>query len=344
MLTRIELSNLGPIAALDWQLGPGINVIIGENDTGKTLLLKMLYACVRSAEAYRRGDDARTVRQILDDKLTWTFQLPTLGDLVSKAQDDPLNVRLRGRVEASDLEMDFQFTRKAKKGVGELTTNVPPIKSTSLFIPAKEVLSLIAAIKESRQAQKFGFDDPTYDLVLALERAPSRGTPPFGDARGKIEELISGRVIEKEGVWTFQRGNHHYPVAITAEGVKKIAIIDRLIVNRSLTGSSVLFVDEPESFLHPSALVRFLDILHALSKSGLQVVLATHSLTAMRKIVALSRGSDTPVPLLSLQRDQAPECFDLVQGMPPNALSRASVALYEEELGISPSSDIAIGD
>jgi len=332
MIETLTVRNLGPLGVLDWRLGPGLNVIIGHNDTGKTLLLKALYVCIRTIEAWRRGDDVRTVRQILDEKLTWTFQLPSLGDLVTKGQDDALAVRMTGQSSGGPLELDFRLTKKAKRGVGEVTSSLQDVGSTSLFIPAKEVLSLIPAIKESRQAQRFGFDDPTYDLVQALELAPSRGTPPFGNARQELERLVDGRVEERGGSWYFKRDRHRYPVTITAEGIKKIAIVDRLIVNRSLTAGSVLFVDEPESFLHPRALMSFLSILATLTEHGMQVVLATHSLTALRKITALARRSAQRVPLLSLDRGSPPAEADLRQGMPPNPLSAASVALYEEEL------------
>jgi ABC-type cobalamin/Fe3+-siderophores transport system ATPase subunit len=334
MLEAISLRNLGPIAALDWNAGPGLNVMIGANDSGKTLLLKLLYVCVRTAEAYRRGDDVRTLRQLLDEKLTWTFQLPRIGDLVRKGQDDPLHVRVQGKSREAPLVLDFSFGPRARKGVGDVVGELPLLGSTSLFIPAKEVLSLMSAIKESRQALKFGFDDPTYDLVLALEREPSVGTPPFGTARREIERLINGRVLESGGEWTFLRDRKRYPVAITAEGIKKIAILDRLIVNRSLTESSVLFVDEPESFLHPEALVRFLDVLAGLARSGMQIFLATHSVIALRKLVLLAKGEAGPVPLLELERrhGHGPTIHDLREGMPPNALSDASAWLYEQEL------------
>lgn len=335
MLKSVVIHNLGPIDALSWTaVGPGLNAIIGANDTGKTLLLKMLYVCVRSAEDYRRGDDTRTIRQILDDKLTWTFQLPRIGDLVRKGQEQPLSVRMSGRGSDSPLDLEFSFSHRARKGVGEVTSTLPRLESTSLFIPAKEVLSMMGAIKESRQAQKFGFDDPTYDLVLAIEREPSRGPPPFGNARREIERLIKGRVIERNGEWSFQRANKRYPVAITAEGIKKIAILDRLIVNRSLRESSVLFVDEPESFLHPTALVRFLDVLAILATHGMQIFLATHSLIALRKVALLAKGQHSPVPLLDLEHRNAdtPQIHDLRDGLPPNAISEESARLYEQEI------------
>ena len=43
------------------------------------------------------------------------------------------------------------------------------------------------------------------------------------------------------------------------EGIKKIGIIDRLLSNRYLQSGSIVFIDEPESFLHPKAIIEFIE-------------------------------------------------------------------------------------
>lgn len=53
-LTRITLENLTAFAQLEEDFSPGINVLIGDNGTGKTHLLKTLYA----ACAITLGEDA----------------------------------------------------------------------------------------------------------------------------------------------------------------------------------------------------------------------------------------------------------------------------------------------
>ena len=91
MLNQIKLNNFGPLARLYWpNLGP-INLVIGENGTGKTFLLKALYSAMRTLEVYKRGDDPRTAAEILAEKLYWTFQPDKIGDLVTKGADNVLS-------------------------------------------------------------------------------------------------------------------------------------------------------------------------------------------------------------------------------------------------------------
>ena len=47
-------------------------------------MLKALYSAVRSVEEYRRGDDIKTISEVLSEKLRWTFQVEKLGDMVFK--------------------------------------------------------------------------------------------------------------------------------------------------------------------------------------------------------------------------------------------------------------------
>ncbi len=341
MLSRIRVSNLGPLADVSFQPGPGLNVVLGRNASGKTMLLKVLYATQRALEEFRRGEDRRPFRSVLEDKLYWTFQTERLGAVVRRGVGGPTS-KLEVEIHSEDAGQDtvnlrYSFSRKVERGVGQLE-GAPQVgrAGESLFVPAKEIVSQVGIIKETRGQQKFGFDDPTYDLVRALEREPSRGRPPFGDARRLIEDLLGhGRLrMNRTGGWVYRAGNLDVPVAIAAEGHKKIGIIDRLIVNRSLTPRSLLFLDEPESFLHPQALLGFLHVLALLAEGGVQVFMATHSLFVLNGLRVYASSRARSVPVLSLAEPGAPATVaDLQRGMPDNnPIVDASIRLYEMEI------------
>ena len=48
MITRIDLKNFGPIGQLDWQKLGKINLVVGNNGSGKTFLLKAIYSAMLS--------------------------------------------------------------------------------------------------------------------------------------------------------------------------------------------------------------------------------------------------------------------------------------------------------
>ncbi|OGR37738.1 MAG: hypothetical protein A2051_06840 [Desulfovibrionales bacterium GWA2_65_9] len=333
MLKNIRIKNFGPLKDLTWLApSPSINVIIGENASGKTFLLKALYTAVRAAEEYRRGDDKRTFKQVLDDKLTWTFQADKLGDLVSKGQKD----RLSFRAQIDKQQVGYKFSASAERGVGEHTENPTTRKAISLFLPAKEVLSLFHVIKTSRLTNKqFGFDDTYLDLVLALEHEARVGHVEghFSSARKTIESLLTGRIKYADGKWTFKVGSQLFSIHQTAEGYKRISILDRLIVNRILTKKSILFVDEPDAVLHPTAILATMEALRDLASSGVQIFMATHSYFVMKKLFLMAKAKELNVQVVSLS-SQGAAFSNLADGMPDNSIIDTSVKLFVEEMKI----------
>ena len=91
MIKKFSIQNCGPIKAVTANELSSINLIIGENSSGKTFLLKMLYSIIRSQEEFGRGNDNRDFSEVFSDKLYWTFQTEKLSDLVRNGKDNKLS-------------------------------------------------------------------------------------------------------------------------------------------------------------------------------------------------------------------------------------------------------------
>ena len=275
-IEELQLKNFGMIEKFHCNQFSNINLIIGENGTGKTFLLKALYSAVKSLEEYKRGDDITPINDILSEKLRWTFQVDKLGDIVYKTAEDGPESRLDFRMQLNKKPLNYQFSKSATSKVG----TVEPIKSgkegNSIFIPAKEVLSLFSVILKSREIDKsFGFDDTYYDLAKALRISPSRGKnfTVFANSRKVVRNVIDGKVDydENSGKWYYKnKKNQKFSIGATSEGVKKIAIMDRLLANGYLNTNSIIFIDEIESALHPKAVCQFLDMIDNIANGVLK--------------------------------------------------------------------------
>lgn len=209
--------------------------------------------------------------------------------------------------------------------------------SNSIYFPAKEILSLESIIRQSREIDlQFGFDDTYYDLVQAVNKPPQMGKnwKAFADARKNLAEMIGSRIEQSDKQWYFVKGKSWHPIFVTAEGVKKIAILDRLLSNRILSPESVIFVDEPEAALHPEAIVRFVNVLSLLAGQGVQIFMATHSYFVLKKLQLLAGQNQQSEPVLSVS-GKDPVLNDLKDGMPDNPIVNTSIALYEQELEAS---------
>lgn len=79
---------------------------------------------------------------------------------------------------------------------------------------------------------------------------------------------------------------------LVAEGIRKLAMIARLISTGSLLEKGYLFWDEPEANLNPKVIKQVACTILHLVQNGIQVFVATHSLFLMREIHILQMKSE----------------------------------------------------
>lgn len=332
MISSFSITNSGPIAAAKGQRLGALNLIIGENGCGKTWLLKSLYCVMRTQEESGRGNDKREFHDVLSDKLYWTFQTDSLGDIVRRGKGNRLSLDVSM---SDDTQLAFSFGQDTSKLVKPSVNSLSEREDNSIFLPPKEVLSLWHVILRSAlQNREFGYDATYSDLVLALQNQPQKGRnyDSFSKSRKQLEEMFQGKVTFENNEWIYKQGNSKFSIHSTAEGIKKIAILDTLLGNRFLTPGSVIFVDEPESALHPTAIVQFLDILALLAQQGMQIFMATHSYYVIKKLLLIARQQQQPIPcfLSDSQGNWQQSCL-LNDGLPETEIIKESVRLFEQE-------------
>jgi len=333
MITKAAFTNYGPIKEIDLGKLSNINLIIGSNGSGKTFLLKALYSATRTLEEYKRGKEQRSASDILKDKLYWTFQAAKIGDLVTKGAAG----KLSANINFDKNEFQFTFGKETVKQINFLENHVKPLESNSIFLPAKEVISLQKIILKTREVDKlFGFDDTYLDLARALRQTLKRGRnySVFSKAREKLKDIVGGRIEYDQSTneWIYRNEkNQKFEVGVTAEGIKKIAILDTLLGNRYLDTNSIIFIDEPESALHPTAITKLLDIIYLLSDCGIQFFLASHSYFVIKKLFLITQEHEVDIPVISCEKNEW-KIDNLKDGMPDNSIIDESIRLFEEEI------------
>lgn len=399
MINRAELKNFGPIKELDWQNLGRINLIIGKNDCGKSFLLKALYSAVRTIEDYKRGDNPDTAKEILADKLFWTFQTEKIGDLVTALDKNTQRLieekelshlmNFENTEEVPDINLSFKLTFNQKnfsysfdkdtiKTINSLENQVISRADNSVFLPPKEVLSLSRIILEARKNFQFGFDETYSDLAQSLLKPPKVmvqnlpwnashtivtdgatrlldkgvihkeidtdpkstikgfGSVDFNNSRKFLANMIGGQ-IEYNDIkerWYFKKGEQRFSIGATAEGIKKIAILDTLLGNGYLNENSIIFIDEPESNLHPEAISKLLDIIAILANHDIQFFMASHSYFVIKKLFLIAQEQQLSIPVLSYQDNEWVQS-DLKDEMPSNPIIKESIRLYKEEVSLA---------
>jgi ABC-type transport system involved in cytochrome c biogenesis ATPase subunit len=290
MLKSLSLKHFTVFEAADLDFHSGLNIIVGENGTGKSQLLKIAYALSFVSADYQKAirQGKEEFQRSIADKLIQTCKPDALGRLVSRQAG-------RGRTEvaidfiAGTEGFAFSFASNSKSEV-KLESALPEkfLELPPIFIPTREMLSLFpgfAALYRSREVQ---FDDTYYDLALMLEAPLLKGSRPkkVAGLLDTLENAMRGKIVFENGrfyLWVHGKGNFEMP--LVAEGIRKLAMLTYLIANGSLRENrSTLFWDEPETNLNPRLMAEMAKVLVQLAASGTQVVLATHSLFFLREI------------------------------------------------------------
>jgi AAA domain, putative AbiEii toxin, Type IV TA system len=304
----------------------------------------------------KRGDEPRTHAEILADKLYWTFQPDSIGDLVRKGSDGGLsaNIMLHNPVFVQEpaKPLNFSFGSDAQRGDVRFECQASRAPANSIFLPAKEVLSLHHIILRSRdEFRLFGFDDTYVDLAKALSWQPDiAGFPdPVAQPMADLEDRLGGRVKYHlmmtsspgipipQPVWRFKTGNDEFSIGMAAEGARKIAILDTLFRNRYLGRWSIVFIDEPEAALHPEAISSLLDVIVALIElfdGQIQFFFASHSYFVVKKLYLIAQEKGMSIPV-AMAEDGRWEMADLKEGMPSNPIIDESIRLYKEEVELA---------
>ena len=350
MIENVQLKDFAIFKEFEWDKLSNVNLIIGENDTGKSSLLKMLYAITRSLLDHAQDPvDSRWADE-LAPKLQWTFQPPDLelGKIVRKG-GERLEAKCTFRFSGPAEFAEFDFGSSTRKQIGsastlfterqrEISQPVPPV----VFFPPKEVLTTRDAIIETRdRLSVIGFDDTYYDLAKAL-----RSPESYGELDSSLEDVLDGLdglfpgSIEQEddGELIYRRGREKYGISQTAEGIKKVGALTQLIRSRHIQQGSVLFFDEPSANLHPNAILKFVELLFRLSQAEVQIFVATHSYVVLKQFELLARehGESVPLCVLSPLEEGGVEAnfADLMNRIPRNSIVDASVDLFNRDVSL----------
>ena len=204
MITQLKLKNFTAFSQLTVDFSPKINVIIGENGNGKTHLLKAAYGLCAGAPLFKNKPDASNgmIKAALTTKLLRLFM--PLNDKLG-------SMRRNGAAENAELVASFALDKKievtfhtnSKSLAIQGCSNYKDYQAEEVFIPTKEVLSLVKGMTNDSHDQRtvdLIFDRGYVDLAEALMRqghddpeAKVNLDPRFNSIIPKLTNLINGR-------------------------------------------------------------------------------------------------------------------------------------------------------
>lgn len=286
-------------AAFNWGQ---LNVLHGENGTGKTHVLKLAYALAVAT----RGPSPALAHAARINRLDHAVAKDHLASLLA----DSFRPQALGRLVhggASHAKAVLEFGEGGRIGFtlpahgDELVLTSMPVGSAaepSVFFPAANLLFLGPGFPRHSEKYASEFDQTWIDFVDKLYGGPPlrQLAPEFA----AIELQLCGdgeRDVRLAGnqVFMVRQADVEVEAWLAAEGVKKLAELLVLIRNGFVESGTHFFWDEPEANLNPALLRVAAKAIVMLAHAGVQVFVATHSLMLMRELYLLNKLSEEPI-------------------------------------------------
>lgn len=334
-LTRIKIENFTVFEDITIPFSKGLNILVGENGMGKTHVMKLAYAACQS----RKHDVS------FSQKTTMLFRPDQsgIGRLVNRNKNGENTARVL--VESDIAQIGMSFSTKTKKWDAEVKSEEKWEKqmsgTTSVFIPAKEILSNAWNLDAAVKMGNVEFDDTYLDIIAAAKIDIS--TDVDSVARKKylkiLQKISNGKVTVQDDRFYLKPGTQaKLEFNLVAEGIRKIALLWQLIKNGTLEQGSVLFWDEPEANINPKYIPVLAELLIMLEKEGVQIFVSTHDYF-LSKYIEVKREKDSDVQYISLYKDEKNQVqceiakeFELLEH---NTIMDTFRQLYREEIGVA---------
>lgn len=308
MIKSLDVKNFTVYSDAQFKFGKHLNVIVGTNGTGKTHLLKLVYAML--ATSWEEGHNSTTsppskvlLQPRLARKVASVFRPDSLGRLVRRGPGVRIG-RANGRCEVSlkcsdpRQSLAFSFAMQSKSEVAldkvpEDWLNVAPC-----YFPTKELLTIYPGFVSLYETYHLEFEETWRDLCLLLGAPLKRGVKEKAIAGmlRPLEEAMGGIIrLSDNGRFYLKTSNQvEMEVHLVAEGLRKLGMLARLIATGTLSEKGYFFWDEPEANLNPLLVKTVVRSALSLCQAGVQVFLATHSLMVMREFDILLRTGEFP--------------------------------------------------
>lgn len=332
MLKTLEMKNFTCFPEAKLEFSPGLNVIVGENGTGKSHVLKLGYAVLRSLRNMQKAPAKEAYGRDLANHLVALFKPDSLGRLATRTVG---RSRCDVSVDIQDVaSITFNFSTQSSDLVNiDSIDFAEALKAKSLFIPPKEILSVYPGFALALENKEFAFDETYLDICKNINGVPLKGKllTDIAAYLNPLEEIMGGDVrLENNSFYFYSsKGKGIFEAHLMAEGSRKLGMLAYLLKTGELTSSSSLFWDEPEANLNPKFLAALANILAGLS-SIMQITIATHSLFFVRELEILQENNHLKnAKYFGLHFNKDGDGVNVTQGDSPNYIGDI-VALDEE--------------
>lgn len=296
MLKSAEFQSFTTVPNGVWQFADGLNVIIGENGLGKSHVLKALYTMLKVQSGRPEDLFKSNLEKAYAEKLVRVMRPESLGRLVKRKQGRA-RCEIRLVMKQGKESSEIGFASNAKSQVEVLKAPETALTRSPVYLPTRELMTLCPWFLNLYDNYHLEFEETWRDTVSLLGAPSVKGPREIRAAQliAPLEQAMGGKVEMDAPSGRFYlrvTGEGSMEMPLVAEGIRKFAMLARLINTGVLLGHGYLFWDEPETNLNPKLIRTLAQCIVHLADQGIQVFIATHSLFLLREFEILLANRD----------------------------------------------------
>lgn len=291
---KIKFENLGPIKSGEINLDnlKSINLIIGENNVGKTYFSYFLYSVLRNIKIeqnlnlHKIDKMVRTIGKRVENNFSNELLRTDLPYIFHTTEQNFKNTKI-----------DIKFNENEKYFDGEKYFLENGIKFNKLyFFPAERsgailfykqlfqsANEILRSFELNRDMNLFKnvstYSEPInkYMQFLNSDFGNKNETEIYKNVLKKIQSIIDGEILIKDEKIIYKNDeNREIDMGLVSSTVKTLAGFFLYLKYEAKEGD-VIFIDEIELNLHPKNQRKILKLINYLSKQGIKFILSTHS-------------------------------------------------------------------
>jgi len=286
-----------------------ITVIAGKPSTGKSYVMKMMYA-IKVASYLVTEEPTAFPREIDEIEASLEksseldeIEIKKLIEKLSLIKKDVLHVQNNiNQYIKNKFQQECQNVSQAIfKDIKQISNNFS-INTNCLKLEYKNIFEI-----ESCEKYDFSNYEPIFvetPLILEFKSFMKRekGKVPYHiesllnvldtdysftdeeqdkfikEFTQKSKEIIKGDIESSGDSFIFNKEDEkNYDIINASSGTKSIGLLQYLVTNKALKKGSVLYWEEPEVHLHPEWQLRMIELFVELMNAGVKIVFSTHS-------------------------------------------------------------------
>lgn len=282
MIEKIRFEKFTAFEKLELKFSPGINIFIGENGTGKTHIMKAVYAAC----------DISKSRDGFAEKINNVFypsgkQIGRLVKRSSASSKGFIEVTRRLEEKSATIRLSFSnhTTRPEKATVSGATKAWRETPFDAAYIPVKDMMANAPGFRSLYEEREIHFEEIYVDIIrkafLPVLKGPSEKQRKH--LLETLQDAMDGKVIAKNEEFFLRSKHGELEFTLLAEGFRKLGLLWILIQNGTLLNGSALFWDEPETNLNPRLMKSVVGILLELQRTGVQIFISTHDYAVLKE-------------------------------------------------------------